>query len=468
VYKSVLDVLEYNAFHYGNGNGLVDESLTLSHKEILEKTVFVKNELENCGIRRNSIVAILLNKTVDSAIIFYALLALNATILPLENLSEKEITYEYLLANKSVKNFNIVDKISLSTNCIFIYKNEESPCKLFENIAYINSTSGSTGKKKYAATKWEALMTNTLGVCAALGLSSKTTYACLFPIHMHFHECLLRPLFVGGTAVLVESDSPQRAIDVMSKYGVTHILGTPAQLTQICHHNKSRCSNMEFIEVAGGALSLNTQLMISESFGCKVTRSWGSTETSGVCIIDIEARQEANYIGRAIKGYSLSVYNSDLQTEQSFGVGEMIIQSIGIVNEIIDGSNKISLHSKLHSTDVVEIKKSGDVYFLGRKNDVIKCAGNNIYPEEIRNAINKHPKVIDSIVLSMKDERMGEIPVAFIVTNEKIDFFEIRKHCMNYMPNWKLPKRILFASEMPLTSSGKADVSYIRHLFEME
>ena len=82
--------------------------------------------------------------------------------------------------------------------------------------------------------------------------------------------------------------------------------------------------------------------------------------------------------------------------------------------------------------------------------------GENIYPAEIEEILITYGSVIDAHVIGVPSKRLGEEVAAYIrVSDEKIDFEDLKKHCKQYLAYYKIPKFIKIVDEYPLTVTGK-------------
>ncbi|WP_338373156.1 AMP-binding enzyme, partial [Enterococcus faecium] len=93
----------------------------------------------------------------------------------------------------------------------------------------------------------------------------------------------------------------------------------------------------------------------------------------------------------------------------------------------------------LHTGDIGKIDEDGYVYLLDRKKDLIIVGGYNVYPVEIENVLYTHPAVFEAAVIGQKDERLGEIPKAFIVLKEgqSVSEDEIKAYCLERLASYK-------------------------------
>jgi long-chain acyl-CoA synthetase len=111
----------------------------------------------------------------------------------------------------------------------------------------------------------------------------------------------------------------------------------------------------------------------------------------------------------------------------------------------------------LYTGDLARMDKDGFFYLVDRKDDLIISSGFNIYPSQIEEALMRHPKIKDAAVIGAPDRIKGQAILAIIVLQEgleegKEEFFNF---CKENMPDYRVPKAILFRNEIPRDPAGK-------------
>ena len=107
--------------------------------------------------------------------------------------------------------------------------------------------------------------------------------------------------------------------------------------------------------------------------------------------------------------------------------------------------------------ELAMIDEDGFVSLIDRKQDRIISAGENIYSVEVERVINKHPKVEEAATVGLPEEEWGEIVGVVIVPKkgETLDEKELMNYFLEHLEGKKIPKKYLFANELPRNTSGK-------------
>jgi acyl-coenzyme A synthetase/AMP-(fatty) acid ligase len=108
--------------------------------------------------------------------------------------------------------------------------------------------------------------------------------------------------------------------------------------------------------------------------------------------------------------------------------------------------------------------RDGYFYFVGRKDDMINVAGENVYPKEVEDILLRHPNLRDACVVAVPHAVKGAVPVAFVALREKgrTTEEELKQFFFERGPAYAHPRRIFFLDALPLGSTGKLDRSGLK------
>jgi len=117
-----------------------------------------------------------------------------------------------------------------------------------------------------------------------------------------------------------------------------------------------------------------------------------------------------------------------------------------------------------YSGDLVKMDDEGFLYFVGRRDTMIKSSGYRISPTEVEEAVFSSGRVRHAAVIGIPDETLGQTIKAFVVARdgEMVDTSAILGHCASRLPRYMVPQAIEVLNEMPRTSSGKVDYPALR------
>lgn len=196
--------------------------------------------------------------------------------------------------------------------------------------------------------------------------------------------------------------------------------------------------------------------------------NYGLSESTGPgCIhLGIENVHKVGAIGKAGYGWQTRIVDDKGKDVKKGLNGEIIVKGDGVMKEYYKNPEKTAETLKdgwLYTGDIARMDEDGFIWITDRKKDVIITGGENIYPVEIEDILQSHPKVYDVAVIGITDERLGEIAVAIIdpkpgttlTENEVLDF------CIQHLSHFKRPRKIFF-DKVPRNPTGKIEKPKLR------
>ncbi|MXX30128.1 MAG: acyl-CoA synthetase, partial [Gammaproteobacteria bacterium] len=114
--------------------------------------------------------------------------------------------------------------------------------------------------------------------------------------------------------------------------------------------------------------------------------------------------------------------------------------------------------------DFATIESAGSITLLGRGSVCINTAGEKVFPEEVEEAIKRHPEVADSLVVGVPDERFGErvVAVASCSQPDALAEAELIDFTRDHLAGYKLPKQVVFVDRVQRAPNGKADYKWAK------
>ncbi len=118
--------------------------------------------------------------------------------------------------------------------------------------------------------------------------------------------------------------------------------------------------------------------------------------------------------------------------------------------------------------DVARVAADGSIIVLGRGSQCINSGGEKVYPEEVEEALHRHPDVADALVVGVRDERWGQrvCAVASLKSGATADTESLRSFCRDYLADYKVPKEVQRVEQVKRSPAGKADYRWARGRFE--
>jgi fatty-acyl-CoA synthase len=347
---------------------------------------------------------------------------------------------------------------------------EDAPRLTAEDPLSLVYTSGTTGRPKGAIWTHGNTLATATAQSLRWGFSESTVGLVPGPLyHVGGLEAILAPmLLVHGKGVYLSSRgfTVEHMLDVIRAEEVTDSLSFSFHLHEILRLEdlEARISP-SLRRVIDGADTLMPWAV--EEFhrrlpGVELVQVYGSTETGAICT-SLEHRYFKDHpksVGRAMPLNRVRVVTPEGALAGVDEVGEIEVQSPAVIAgywERPDANEESFDDGWFRSGDLGSVNADGFVTLAGRAKDMIRSAGENIYPAEIEKVLTRHPAVQDAAVIGVSDPRYVEVGCAVVVlaSAEAPDPEELRSYCREHLAGYKVPKYFVFADELPRNASSK-------------
>jgi len=474
---------------------LIEINRQLTYQDFNDQVGALANGLLNMGLKPGDCVAMLIPKSIDTVIAFMAIIRAGGIAAPINmrqkadalRLNFKQINPFAIIADPLY--YPIITKFyepiqpkgrvlltgttdingSTSFNKLIESESTRSPeLKIDEkDVAYLNFTSGTTGIPKGAVTTHENLTWNTKGAVETFKMSSEDVHLCMFSVYAHPHEIFCRSIYLGGTAIILDSMYPKTIAKAIEEFNVTCVMAVPPFFRSLFPIAKEKRYNFESLRIpeAGGVYSPPDFCKEFEDlFQKRFLPVWGSTETTGIALATpVDGDYKHGSLGKPVKGYEIQVQSAGGREAGDDETGELVISGPGVVQgyfNLPEDTERVFHTDACHTGDMVRRDEEGFYYFLGRRSGLMKVAGMKVYPLELEQCLLKHPGIAEAAVISLPDRMRGEIPKAFVTLRKGVELIEgeIRDFCRDNIADYKVPNQIQILEELPKSDSGK--ISY--------
>jgi long-chain acyl-CoA synthetase len=353
--------------------------------------------------------------------------------------------------------------------------NEEFPLIIPNDLAALIYTSGSTGFPKGVMMTHQAMVFASWSLIQYLRLAEDERILLLLPLAFDYGLYqLLMSVTLGSTLIVEQSFIFTASIyKLIEKYRPTVFPGVPTIYAMMIAGNKKTKITFDSIKkITNTAAALPAEYIpeLKQIFpNALIFKMYGLTECKRVCYLEPELIDlKPDSVGKAIPGTELFLLSPDGNPVLPGEPGILYIRGphlmLGYWNNEVSSMkalkpSKLPGEKILCSNDWFKMDKDGDLYFMGRNDDIIKSRGEKVSPVEIENVLYKMTTVKEVAVIGFPDEILGESIVAFITThhNAQLSETEVLKECSSSLEMFMVPQKIFFLKEMPKNSNGKID-----------
>ena len=337
-------------------------------------------------------------------------------------------------------------------------------------------TGGTTGIPKGAELTHRNVLSNAItGSYWAHSREAKEVSIGALPFFHSYGMTAVMNMTIATAGTMVLIVDPRDVLHIMgsiSKHKATLYSAVPSSYTRINTHPDVGKFDLSSVRVClSGAAPLPKQ--VQETFqtitGGKLVEAFGMTESSPATHVNPLDRNKIGTIGTPWPDTDVRIVDVDTGEEElpQGEIGEMIMQGPQVMKGYwrmpTETANMLREHPSmgpgkwLHSGDIALMDDEGYFRIVDRKKDMIICGGYNVYPRNIEEVLFQHPAVKEAGVVGMTDEYRGETVIAFVVLNDGLSASEqeIIDHCAEHLAKYKVPSRIVFRTELPMTAVGK-------------
>ena len=438
-------------------------------KQLYERAEQVARQLVAYDLKAGDRVAILAASTPNLIHVIYCCMHAQSEFVFLNTrLSSYELDYQIKDAEVSLvlvdeQHFQRVENHRvLSFNALFESKgmNYTFATEWSEQQTIsIMYTSGTTGFPKGVRQTVQNHSASAISSALNLGLTDKDIWLCCVPIfHISGFSILMRSLLYGMEVRLYEKFDAKKCAVEMAQGEVTKISAVATMLEQMLtymeQHDLKAHQNFKTALIGGGPVPVR-YLERAMQLNISVSQTYGMTETASqtATLSNEDAMKKLGSAGKPLFFNQIRIKNVTGPCEE----GEICIRgphvTPGYIGRFKDRA--VTEDGWLMTGDIGYLDEEGYLYVIDRRADLIISGGENIYPAEIENVLMAHPAIKEAGVCSQEHEKWGQVPIAFVVTKDKITESQIITYCQERLAAYKVPHEIYFVEELPRNDAKK-------------
>ncbi|KAI9586319.1 medium-chain acyl-CoA ligase ACSF2, mitochondrial [Glossina fuscipes] len=351
----------------------------------------------------------------------------------------------------------------------------DSPC----NVQF---TSGTTGNPKAAVLSHFNFVNNGIHIGNRNCLEGQRICVQV-PLFHAFGVVItvMAAMSKGATLVLPSPGfNAEESLKAVVKERCTVMHGTPTMYVDVVRKQEDCNYDLDTLKMAvtGGApcspqLFLNIQKILKVD---EVRNLYGLTETTAAIFQsrpDDNKDQVLNTVGHIQDNIEAKIIDSEGHTVPFGQPGELCIRGyctmLGYHGDIEKTQETIGADKWLYTGDQFILEADGYGRIVGRLKEMIIRGGENIFPKEIEDFLNTHPNILETHVIGVPDERMGEEICAFVRLTDtagEITRTKLKEFCKGRLAHFKVPYYVIAVKEFPKTTSGKIQKFKLLQQFE--
>jgi len=336
-----------------------------------------------------------------------------------------------------------------------------------DDLAIVQFTSGTTGLPKpvpQTHTRMLDLMGRVVRTVSGSGRARPEAMPNLIPVSLSLGAGIYNVLFafrVGAPVVLMRAFDPEAFARLVARFEIRSVVLPPPAMAMLCDATAIETLDpLRYVRSITAPLPAALARRFHERFGVAVLNGYGQTEIGGEIIgwsaADWrEHRDKLGAVGRPHDGVEARVVPAGDGGESD--IGELLVRTPQTTRVPEAVADRVDADGWFRTGDLARIDADGFVWIEGRVSDMINRGGLKVVPEEVEDALREAPGVRDVGVVGVADDRLGEVPWAFVVLERgaALEPRVLEEWCRSRVVAYKVPTGFTAVAELPRNEIGK-------------
>jgi len=488
--KVIYELFEEQAEKTPENTAVVYMNKKLTYRELNEKSNSLATELIEKGVKPNSIVGIMVERSLEMIIGILGILKAGGAYLPIDPDAPQE-RVEFMLVDSNTQILltqkHLADNLNFNVTTLVLedeelYKGNNRNLEKVNkanDLTYIIYTSGSTGKPKGVMIEHDSVMNlltelqkrYPLGVQDSIML--KTNY--IFDVSV---TELFGWFFEGGKLTILENGLQTNSKEILKTIeinDVTHINFVPSMLSiflnSINENDVKILNKLKYLFVAGEQIHKNIiHQFYALNSNVKLENLYGPTEATVYATaysLTNEKYEESVPIGKPIANTKIYIVNENNRVQPIGVAGELCISGKPLARGYLNRPelakekfipNPFEPGETMYRTgDLARWTSDGNIECIGRIDYQVKLRGYRIELGEIENELLKIATIKEVVVIDREDKQGNKYLCAYIVSDKEITVTELRGALSKKLPDYMIPSYFIILEKLPLMPNGKLD-----------
>jgi long-chain acyl-CoA synthetase len=346
------------------------------------------------------------------------------------------------------------------------------PGTIDQDLASIIYTSGSTGFPKGVMLTHLNMVSAARSVSTYLELAPDDIIFCALPLAFDYGLYQVLMSFRVGATVVVERgfSFPVKALEVMARERVTVFPGVPTMFSMVLALDSIERFDLSALRKVTNTAAALAESQIAQLRGlfpqARLFSMYGLTECKRVTYLPPEQLDlRPTSVGRGMPNEEVWLVDDEGRRLPNGSTGELVIRGSNVMRGYWEKPEETAKRLKpgpngemlLYSGDLFRTDAEGWLYFVARRDDIIKSRGEKVSPREVENAIHTIEGVYEVAVVGVPDPLLGQAVKAYVKLKEGHRYTEREfiRQCLDRIESFMAPKSVEFVDELPRTDTGK-------------
>jgi acyl-CoA synthetase (AMP-forming)/AMP-acid ligase II len=478
---------------------LPDDGAAVTYRDLSDQVEYLAAVLHGAGLRSGQAVAIVLSNGLEYLVAFLAVTRARLIAAPL-NPAYKAEEFRFYLEDAGVRAViapsephpvgDVARELGLSLwqamrgpsgrvhlegERLGVSARTPVEAPLPEDIALFLHTSGTTSRPKGVPLSHGNLMASMRNIAGHYRLTPADTSLIVMPL-FHVHGLLgatLSTLLTGGTVVLPPRFRAGTFWPAVRNHGVTWYSAVPTVhqvlLARADTDDAPGASGLRFIRSCSSSLAPSLFTQLENRFGAPVLEAYGMTEAAHQMAsnpLPPQVRKPGS-VGQGTR-VDVAIMDEAGSLLPTGTAGEVVVRGPNVTHGYHNNPEANAAcftNGWFRSGDRGVLDRDGYLTLLGRIKELISRGGEKISPMEVDATLLAHPAVAEVATFGAPDAKYGEEVHAAVVLKGPATVEELQAHCHSRLADFKVPKVIYVAAELPRTATGKVQRRHVASIF---
>jgi fatty-acyl-CoA synthase len=267
---------------------------------------------------------------------------------------------------------------------------------------------------------------------------------------------------LGSTFVLRRRFDPEQCLADIEEHRCEVLVVVPVMLQRILdlpeEKRRHDTSSLRMVCASGSALPAALAQKWMDEFGENLYNVYGSTEVAAATLATPkDMRAAPGTAGRAVRGSIVRLYDDQGEPVGEGDTGRIFVGNAMLFEGYTGGGDKDRIDGLMATGDLGRFDEHGRLFIEGRDDEMIVSGGENVFPKEVEEMLERHEAVGEAAAIGVDDEKFGQRLRAFVVLEEgkKASEQELKDHIKANLARYKVPREIEFVDELPRNPTGK-------------
>ncbi len=487
--KTIHELFEIQAKRTPEKIAVVDGEVSLTYRELDERANQLAHHLQSQGVGPDVLVAVSLDKSLNTIVGLLAILKAGGAYLPLNpEFPEERLRFmledsraaHLLTTEQRLRDLPFVTCLDRDSDIISVQpahpvRSNAAP----QNMAYCIYTSGSTGKPKGVLVEHRNVVRLMLNDKLQFSFTPDDVWTMFHSYSFDFSVWeMYGALLYGGKLVLVSEEQmkdPQLFLNLLAGQKVTVLNQTPSAFYNLASEalkNPETELALRYVIFGGEELHpIQLKEWRTAYPNVKLINMYGITETTVHVtfkeITEREIEENASNIGVPIPTTTTYVMDSKLRLLPVGVPGEVCVGGLGVSRGYLDRDeltrqkfipNPYKSEERIYrSGDLAKLRPNGEMIYLGRIDDQVQIRGFRVELGEVRSHLLEHPAVAKAEIIARRSQADTVELTAYVEPSSEVSVTQLRHHLAETLPYYMAPSAFVILKTLPMTPNGKVD-----------